>query len=61
MSKRISSKVSRDFAEMSDGARYKCNDTASGGWVRISLKRHEQKEGIHNNSARRRIKRVMNG
>jgi hypothetical protein len=30
----------------------------SGAWVRMSLKKHESKETLHNNSARRRQKRL---
>ena len=47
------SKVNRDYAQMVDGTRYMTHGR-SGGWVRISLKRHEQKETLHNNGAWRR-------
>lgn len=38
-------RVKRDFAVMRDGTRYKTNGNPSGGWVRVSLKHHEQKDG----------------
>lgn len=40
----------------SDQTVYKILD--SGAWVRVSLKKHEQKETLHNNSARRQFKRL---
>ena len=53
------SKVKRDYAELSDGTRY-ATHSKSGGWVRLSMKRHEQKDmddcrASSNNSARRRM------